>query len=551
MNIISMRSHQACSLLFAFCFFFSCGNDNGSDDNKESFKLEAISIYDIKNQESYTDVNPNISIVLTFSDKAAVNSLYENVVLKNQDAQPVNLILNSDNNPVITVTAGLKSFSQYNLIINSGVKSENGASIFTGKTFSIKTGMDMDDKFPRISDEELLNLVQKQTFRYFWDLSHPVSGMTRERTPSVNTVTTGGTGFCVMSIIVAAERQFISRSDALNRIRKIVDFLDTKCTKYHGAYAHWINGETGVTIPFSVDDNGGDLVETSFLFQGLLTARNYFKGDNPEETGLRNDITRLWENIEWTWYQKNNEKVLYWHWSPDKAWVKNLKITGWNEALIVYVLAASSPTYPIAESVYKEGWTRNGDFVNGDLFYNHKLPLGNAYGGPLFFSHYSFLGINPKNLKDQYTDYWEQNRNHSLINYSYCVENPKGYNGYGANCWGLTASDGNDGYSAHSPSNDRGVIAPTASLSSIPYTPEESLKALHFFYYKLGDKLWSDYGFVDAFNLTADWFDSQHIAIDQGPIIVMIENHRSGLMWDLFMSDKEIQAGLSKLGFRI
>ncbi|WP_419033776.1 glucoamylase family protein, partial [Dysgonomonas gadei] len=242
--------------------------------------------------------------------------------------------------------------------------------------------------------------------------------------------------------------------------------------------------------------------------------------------------------------------VLYWHWSPDYGWQMNLKITGWNESLIVYALAAASPTYPISAEVYKQGWVRNGAFANGKSYYGYTLPLGTEYGGPLFFSHYSFLGINPKDLKDQYTDYWTQNRNHTLINYTYCVTNPKGYGGYSADCWGLTASDGNNGYSAHSPTNDKGVIAPTAALSSMPYTPEESMRALHFFYYKLGDKLWSDYGFVDAFNLSEQWYDNQNIAIDQGPIVVMIENYRTGLLWSLFMADPEIKDGLKKLGFQ-
>jgi hypothetical protein len=227
----------------------------------------------------------------------------------------------------------------------------------------------------------------------------------------------------------------------------------------------------------------------------------------------------------------------------------NLKISGWNECLITYVLAASSPTYPISKQVYTEGWTRNGSFTNGATYYNLKLPLGPAYGGPLFFAHYSFLGINPNGLSDTYTNYFEQNKNHSLINYNYCVENPKKQSGYSANCWGLTASDGNSGYSAHSPTNDKGVIAPTAALASFPYTPKESLAALHFFYYKLGDKLWSNYGFLDAFNLSENWFNNQYIAINQGPIIIMIENYRTGLLWELFMSNPEVQSGLSKLGF--
>ena len=532
------------------CFFVAC-NGQSSAPGASNFELEEISINGIKNQSDYTDVSPNATVQLTFSVKVATGSIADNIVLKQAD-NIIPITVAHHNNPTLEIVfPDLPSFTHYGLTIQPGLKSEAGAAIFTGKVFTITTGLDLSDKFERISDEELLELVQRQTFRYFWDFGHPTSGMARERTTSGNTVTTGGTGFGIMAMLVAAERNFVSRTEALSRVQKIVTFLDTRCTHYHGTFAHWLNGETGATIPFSTNDNGGDLVETAFLMQGLLTARCYFNGADAAETALRNDITRLWENVEWDWYRKNGENVLYWHWSPDKGWAMNMKITGWNECLIVYVLAASSPTHAIPKAVYDEGWARHGGFANGKPYYGYTLPLGSEYGGPLFFTHYSFLGLNPRGLSDQYADYWEQNTRHSLINYHYCAENPKGYAGYSADCWGLTASDGDKGYSAHSPTNDKGVIAPTAALSSLPYTPEASMQALRFFYYKLGDKLWSEYGFYDALNLSAGWFDNQHIAIDQGPIIAMIENHRSGLLWNLFMSDPEIQSGLAKLGFTV
>ncbi|MDR2147411.1 MAG: DUF3131 domain-containing protein, partial [Tannerella sp.] len=454
---------------------------------------------------------------------------------------------NGDSVMVIKPKSPLDWLSKYAFSVSNALKSKSGGSLRFPINVNLTTWIDMTDKFPQIPDEELLDLVQKQTFKYFWDFGHPVSGMARERTTSGDVVTTGGTGFGVMAMIAAAERGFITRSQALERIQKIVAFLSEKCTAYHGAFSHWINGSTGATQPFSTYDNGADLVETALLFQGLLTARSYFDANSADETTLRNDVTALWEAIEWTWFQKDGENALYWHWSPDFGWQMNMKISGWNEALIVYVLAAASPTHPVSGEVYEQGWTRNGAFVNGKNYYNYTLPLGGDYGGPLFFSHYSFLGLNPDGLSDQYTDYWMQNRNHTLINYAYCIANPKGYTGYSDQCWGLTACDGNNGYNAFSPTNDLGVIAPTAAISSMPYTPEESMRALRFFYYKLGDKLWSNYGFYDAFNLSAQWFDNQHIAIDQGPIVIMIENYRSGLLWSLFMSDPEIKNGLEKL----
>ncbi len=290
-------------------------------------------------------------------------------------------------------------------------------------------------------------------------------------------------------------------------------------------------------------------METALLIQGLLTARQYFNRITPEETTLREVITRLWEAVEWNWFHKGEEQVLYWHWSPTYGWQKNLPISGWNESLIVYLLAASSPSHAINRELYEHGWARGGNMTNNATYYGYRLPLGPPQGGPLFFAHYSFLGIRPEGLSDRYADYWEQNRNHALINYNHCVANPNGYYGYGKECWGLTASDGEKGYSAHSPTNDRGVIAPTAALSSMPYTPVESMNALRFFYYKLGDRIWTEYGFTDAFNLSERWFTNQQLAINQGPIILMIENHRSGLLWDLLMNDDEIKRGLTLLGF--
>lgn len=407
----------------------------------------------------------------------------------------------------------------------------------------------------QLSDDQLLELVQKQTFRYFWDFGHPVSGMARERSNKTfdygdEVVTTGGTGFGVMAIIVAAERKWITREAAAERLLKIVNFL-RKADAYHGVFPHWLNGATGKTIPFSRKDDGGDLVETSFLFQGLLCARQYFNNDSPTETDLRNKINWTWNETEWNWYTQGGRNVLYWHWSPNNGWSMNHEIKGWNECLITYVLAASSPRYSINPEVYHQGWVNNIFFRNDRTFYGIKLPLGFDYGGPLFFSHYSFLGLNPHGLKDRYADYWEQNLHHTLINREHCIRNPKGFKGYGANCWGLTASDTYDGYNAHSPENDWGTITPTAALSAFPYTPEYSMQALKHFYYDLGDKIWTEYGFADAFNESRQWYADSHLAIDQGPVIVMIENYRTGLLWKLFMSCPEVKQGLKKLDFQI
>lgn len=531
----------------------SCNKSENNNEIKADFELVKVQLGDQIASSSFTfeKVNPNLELSIQFSELVSIEEAQKNIYIQDFQNKKMNLDYSilPDKQIGIKTKVPLHSYSEYQLIIWHDLKAESGASIISGKSFNIATEIDTTPKFPKISDEELLTLVQETTFKYFWDFAHPTSGMARERSTSGDVVTTGGTGFGIMATIIACERGFITRTEGLQHIQKIVDFLSTKCTRYHGAFSHWVNGATGTTMAFSEKDDGADLVETSLLFQGLLTARAYFNESVPKEKELKDKITELWEEVEWAWFRKN-ENVLYWHWSPKNNWTMNLPIRGWNECLITYLLAASSPTYPINKTDYDKGWAMNGGMIKGQSYYGIPLPLGDNYGGPLFFSQYSFLGINPTNLKDKYANYWEQNRNHALIHYKYCIENPKKFAGYGADCWGLTACDGNNGYSAHFPEgNDRGVIAPTAALSSMPYTPKESMQALHFYYYILGDKIWKKYGFIDAFNLSANWFDDQYLAIDQGPIVVMIENYRSSLIWDLFMSIPEIQNGLNICGF--
>lgn len=404
-----------------------------------------------------------------------------------------------------------------------------------------------------LSDDALLDLVQRQTLRYFWDFAHPVSGLARERsniTPRYGheAVTTGGSGFGVMAIIAGVSRGWIDRAEAVSRLWTMTKFLE-KADAYHGIWPHFLNGETGRTIPFSRKDDGGDLVETSFLLMGLLCARQYFDGTDETETRLRALIDWLWREAEWSWHTQGGRNVLYWHWSPNNGWSMNHEIRGWNECLITYVLAASAPRYAISPEIYHRGWADGRHFTNGRSYLGTTLPLGPDWGGPLFLSQYSFLGIDPRGLRDRYADYWEQNVAHTEVNRAHCIENPLGFKGYGPDCWGLTSCDGPRHYDGHSPVNDRGVIAPTAALGAFPYAPEASMRALRHYYHDLGDRLWTDYGFIDAFSETEDWYAPSHLAIDQGPIVVMIENARSGLLWKLFMSCPEVRAGLGRLGF--
>ncbi|GAB3646199.1 glucoamylase family protein [Echinicola sediminis] len=411
------------------------------------------------------------------------------------------------------------------------------------------------------TDEELIDMVQYYTFRYFWEGAEPYSGMARERVHidgvypqnDQSVVTTGGTGFGIFGILAAMDRDWITREEGLKRFEKMTTFLEN-ADRFHGVWPHWLFGETGKVKAFSAKDNGGDLVESAFLMQGLLAVREYFKDGNEREKALANKIDQLWKEMEWDWYTYDGKDALYWHWSPSHNWEMNFPLQGYNECLITYILAASSPTHTIPASAYHKGWARSGDITTDASAYGHDLILkhngAEQMGGPLFWAHYSYLGLNPKGLKDKYANYWDLNRNHTLINREWCIENNNTYKGYGEDLWGLTASYTVTGYAGHKPGkSDLGVISPTAALSSIPYTPEESLKVMKNLYYNYGEKVFGRYGFYDALSPEANYYPERYLAIDQGPIVAMIENHRSGLGWELFMGAPEIQKGLEKLGF--
>ncbi|MCD7970308.1 MAG: beta-glucosidase [Alistipes sp.] len=410
----------------------------------------------------------------------------------------------------------------------------------------------------RFSDDELMAMVQQYTLRYFVEFADPLSGMAFERSdgPRPNCVTTGGTGFGIMAIVAGVENGFITREDAVGRIGKIVTSLEN-FPRFHGAWAHWYDSSTGRPYHFSAKDNGGDLVETAFLMQGLLAAQGYFDGEAPAEAELGRRIEKLWREVEWDHYTQGQD-ALYWHWSPEHGFEMNHRIQGYDETLITYILAASSPTHPISRRVYESCWVnrKDGEFLCQTDFYGILLPLGKRMqmGGPLFWVHYSYIGLCPKGLRDRYANYWEQNRRYTLVNRAYCIDNPYGWTGYGEDFWGLTASDALPrGYRAHSPGigNDTGTVAPTGALSSLPYTPQESLAVLKNLYRNLGQLTFGPFGFYDAVNLgmEGEKTTGSYLAIDQGPIVGMIENHRHGTLWNAFMKNADIRAGLDKLGF--
>ena len=451
--------------------------------------------------------------------------------------------------PITTILAALL------LLATSACKSTDNTDVSQPNTDAAGRPATFDN------DEQLLDYIQQTHLNYMWEGAEPVSGMARERIHldgkypenDQDIVTTGGSGFGIAGLIVGIDRGFIGRKEGVARLTRIVDWL-AQADRFHGVWPHWLNGTTGRVKPFGQKDNGGDLVESSFLMQGLLCARQYFRNGNEAEKELAGKIDALWREMEFDWYTRGGQNVIYWHWSPDYEWEMNFPLEGYNECMIVYILAAASPTHSVPADCYHKGWARGGAIKSDAKPYGHPLLLkhngAEQTGGPLFWAHYSWFGLCPKGLKDRYADYWTVVVNHALSDYDYCVANPKQFKGYGADCWGLTASYSVDGYSAHAPNNDLGVITPTAALSSMPYTPEQSLRALKYFWSK-GEWIWGKYGFYDAFSESRNWTVPHYLAIDQLTIAPMIENHRTGLIWKLFMSCPEVQTGLEKLGFTV
>lgn len=411
------------------------------------------------------------------------------------------------------------------------------------------------------NDDAMLDYIQQVHFNYMWDGAEPTSGLARERIHldgqypenDQDVVTTGGSGFGIAGLVAAMDRGFITRDQGVERLTRIVGWLE-KADRFHGVWPHWLYGPTGKVKPFGQKDNGGDLVESCFLMQGLLCARQYLNRDTQAEKDLVARINALWQAMEFDWYTRGGQEVLYWHWSPEYEWEMNFPLEGYNECLIVYILAAASPTHTVPEACYHKGWARSGGIKTSAAPYDCPLELkhngAEEMGGPLFWAHYSWIGLDPRGLKDQYADYWNVVRNHALSDYKYCVDNPKNYRGYGPDCWGLTASYSTNGYAAHCPGQDLGIITPTAALSSFPYTPTESMAALKGFYAR-GESIWGKYGFYDAFSPVSGWTLPRYLAIDQCTIAPMIENYRTGLLWRLFMSCPEVQQGIQKLGFTV
>ncbi len=401
-----------------------------------------------------------------------------------------------------------------------------------------------------LHDREALEDLARSAFNYMWEDGDPHSGMAFEADFGWETrpVAVGGTGFGVAAIVVGTDRGWIGRNEAVERLLRIARFLRDKTarTKLHGAFPHWLDGETGETIPFGENDDGADIVETSLLMQGLLIARAYFNGPGSEEE-LRSVITGLWEEVDWDWFTNGEHNGLYWHWLPTEGkGYTGLKILGYNEALITYILALSSPTHPISAKAYRY-WS-SGWGYRLKKTYGYRLEATLPGGGPLFLAHYSFIGLDPRRMADKYVPggYFVRGVTQTLSNRGYCLEEAPPENRYSENFWGLSASQIKDGYDDSNPLNDHGVVAPTAALASMPYTPYYSLLVLHNLREGFGGRAWGRFGPYDGISLKDEWISPHVLAIDQLPIVSMVENYRSGLLWKLLMDDPDVREGLKK-----
>jgi hypothetical protein len=488
-------------------------------------------------------------IKITFSTQVEKTSVGASVTLKNFTAnRPVDVDINFEDEGrtiVIIPKVQLTSFTDYQVRVSTDLQSAAGLSLEKAAVVRFTTLLDSRDKFPLVSDDKLLDIVQRQTFKFFWEFGHPGSGLARDADmrSDPDDCSIGGSGFGIMALPGAIERGFITRAEGLERMTRIVNFLTSTAASFHGAFPHRINGNTGKVILWQgPNDDGGDLVETSFLMMGLLTARQYFDDASSNETMLRSNITDLYNRVEWTWYTRGGQNALYWLWSPTIGWNYSFQCKGWNETLIVYILAASSPTYSITKAAYDEGFASNGGIKNGSVYYDYSLPFGPALGGFPGYSQYSFLGVDPNGLTDVYGDYFKQVKNVHLINQAYCIASNKKHYYFTDSCWGF--------YGDVSKAEYEGTVFPYVALGGFPYTPTESMKALKYFYYKLGDKIFLDYGFAGAFNWSSGVNVTQQVLVyDQLSYLVSIENYRSQLPWKLFTGCPEIKTGMKKLGF--
>lgn len=413
--------------------------------------------------------------------------------------------------------------------------------------------------------KRFLDSLQRDTFQYFWALGDNPNGLIPDRHPTPSFASIAATGFGLTAYLVGVERGYISRQQAAERTIKTLRFFDSApqsasekaVTGHRGFFYHFLDMKTGhrfKQVELST-------IDTALLLAGMLSSQSYFNQNTAAEKEIRMLVDRIYRRVDWQWMQARKPLVsMGWH--PESGFVKS-DWKGYNEAMILYILALASPTHPVAPEAWTE-WTNTYEW-NEFQGYSH------VNFDPLFGHQYSHIWIDFRSIKDAYMrqkgiDYFENSRRATFANRAYCLANPGKFNGYEADLWGLTACDGPKdtvingrpffSYRARGAAStqvvDDGTIAPTAAGGSMPFTPEESIRALQLMKYRYGKKLYGPYGFKDAFNLSypGHWFDPDYLGIDSGPILLMTENYRTNLIWNLMMRNATIRKGLLRAGFR-
>lgn len=388
-----------------------------------------------------------------------------------------------------------------------------------------------------LSDEEFLDLLQKKAFLYFWLETDPETGLVKDKADNflddTSTVATiAGVGFALSAYVVAAERGWLPKEKLYERTLKTLEFFKDKMENVRGFYYHFIDMKTGKRVWQSELSS----IDTALFLAGALTAGEYFRGK------IKKIAEELYRRVDWNWMLADGD-TLAMGWYPEKGFDPN-RWNRYGEQLILYLLAIGSPTYPIPAS----SWDR----IRRPIWeYEGYVTISSP---PLFTHQYSHIWIDFRNKHDKYADYFLSSRNATLANRKFCLDNKDNSITFRRGFWGLTACEGPGGYRAYGAppgyANYDGTVAPTAAAGSIVFTPKESIELLRKIYQELADKLWGKYGFSDSFNLDKNWFSQYVLAIDQGPILLMIENYRTGLIWKYFMKNKYIRKALKLTGFK-
>jgi hypothetical protein len=404
---------------------------------------------------------------------------------------------------------------------------------------------------PRVlGDEAFLELVQHTAFDYFWYEVNPKNGLIKDRSSNPSLSSIAAVGFGLSALTVGIDRGWISREAGRHRVLTTLTFLanipqgpEPDAGGYKGFYYHFLDMHTGRRAW----DTELSTIDTALLLGGVLHVRQYFNQPDAAEARIRTLADTLYQRVEWPWMQVRSAKICH-GWEPERGFLP-YDWGGYNEAMILYLLALGSPTFPVKADAWS-AWTSSYAW---ESHYGHEF----VTFPPLFGHQYSHVWVDFRNTQDAYMrekglDYFENSRRATLANRAYAIANPLGWDDYSNNVWGLTASDIPKSYLARGAppaENDDGTITPTAIGGSFAFTPHESLAALRHIYSTYRTQIWGPYGFKDAFNPSMKWFASDYLGIDQGPIVLMIENYRTDRIWDAFMQHAAIQHGLKRAGF--